>query len=113
MERSEKLAEYASQVLDADEQIEYGERVASLVDSVGWPFYAEILKRLRIAAREGFEGAATMDDVRFTQGLIAGLQLASDVPSQLLELAEEKIQKEERRQAPPMLLQTPGVDVSF
>jgi hypothetical protein len=96
VERS-KLKEYATEILTEEERVEYAGPLQSMEQSLGWPLYVELLTRMRQSARESFESVTKLEDMRFQQGLIAGLKLAQDSISLVIQQAEETMLKEEAR----------------
>lgn len=112
-ERS-NLAEYAPQILTEDEKVSYNEPLQSLVQAVGWPLFAEILKRFRIQAREGLEVAGSIEEVRHAQGVIEGLRLAENTPALVLKEAGRVVEKEDAAADQRRRGQIPaGGDASF
>lgn len=96
MERS-RMPEYSTQVLTEDERVQFAEPLKSMVGSVGWPLFVEVLKRYRISARESFELAGSLEDVAYTRGLITGLALAENAPAECLAEAEKTLARDEAK----------------
>lgn len=99
MERSKGLPEYSTEIVSADEQEQMAGPLEALVQSVGWPIYAELLMRARIQSRETLEAAETLADMNYTRGLIAGLKYAQELPLMVLQEALKAAKAETVRSA--------------
>lgn len=97
MEKSQEREEYAAEVADLDEAEAMVVPLSEMTSRAGWGTYMEVLKRLRMSVREGFESVESMEQVQYRKGLIEGLQLAGMAPGLIVAFVEREHAKQDAR----------------